>query len=76
MHVSREMELFVKHVFHMINDGHIHTGIISKEIQLNIILKNSLSLSLSYLTRLSFKKFENEYVNLALLAPHINQIEM
>ena len=34
-----------KYVFHMINKGQIHTGIISKETELNIILSNALPLS-------------------------------
>ena len=47
----------------MINRGQIHTGIISKETQWNIILNNALPLSLSFLSRLSLvKKFVNEHV--------------
>ena len=60
----------------MINKGQIHTGIISKETQLNIILSNALHLSLSSLIRLSLKKSENEYVNLALLTPCIYETKM
>ena len=55
----------------MIDKGQLHTSIISKETQLNIILSYALPLSLSSLIPLSIKKFENEYVSLALLAPFI-----
>ena len=62
--------------FHMINKGQIHAGIISKETQLNIILSNALLSSLSSLISSLFKKFENEYVNHALLAPYVYKIGM
>ena len=60
----------------MINEGQIHASLISKEIQLNIILSNTLPLSPGSLSRVSFKKFENEFVNLDLLSPYIYEIEI
>ena len=62
--------------FFMIYKGQIHTGIISAETQLNIIFSNALPLSLRSLIRLLFKKFKNEYLNLALFAPYIYENEM
>ena len=54
-----------RYVFHMINKGQIHTGIISKETQLNIILSSPLPLTLSFLMSLSLKKLVDQNVNLA-----------
>ena len=65
-----------EYVFDMINKGQIHAGIISIEIQLNIILSNALPLCLSSLIRLSFETLVNEYVNIALFALYIYETEV
>ena len=39
--------MFIRYVFPMINIGQRHAGMISKETQLNIILRNALPLSIS-----------------------------
>ena len=78
MHVAIERELcdlWFQIPFYMINKRQKYTFIISKETQLNIILSNALPLSLTSLVLLSFKKFENENVNLAILAPHTYETE-
>ena len=78
MYVAIEKELcdlWLQIPFYMINKRQKYTFIISKETQLNIILSNALPLSLTSLVLISFKKFENEYVNLALLAPYTYETE-
>ena len=49
-----------KYVFQtFINEGQIHSSIILKETQLDIILRNAMLLSLNSLIQLSFKKSGN-----------------
>ena len=57
-----------KYVFVMINEGQIHTCIISKEFSSMLFLSSALPLSLNFLIQLS--KFKNEFINLVLLVPY------
>ena len=61
----------------MISKGQIHAGTkFQEKAQSNIVLKNTLPSSLSSLIQLSFKEFENDLTNLALLAFYICETEM